>query len=172
VNLTGAFLVAFALSMATHQGAGAASDPNPESETGAPEQLEFRRGENHITIERTLTGQRDLYFINARPGQRLTIDVSNRDHKAFFQVYDYRTRWHVYDGVYDFQGRAMPKGDEDYSTTHWSIKLENPDFRDVFGDPVSGTASRYGNSKEAVTWLVVVGAEQPNARYELAIKIE
>jgi hypothetical protein len=172
VSRLGFILATLALSVTTLQSAGAAPDPTAANEAERPEQLEFKRGENHIAVERTLTGQRDLYFINARPGQRLTIDVQDHEHRAFFQFYDYRTRWRIYDGAYDFQGYAMPKGDEDESTTHWSTRLENPDFRDVFGDPVLGPADRYGNSSEAVTWLVVVGAKQPNARYKLAIKIE
>ena len=168
----GAILIAGALSVTTLQAASAAPDPINGNEAAWPEQLEFKRGENHIAIERTLTGQRDLYFIDARPGQRLTIDVDDRNHKAFFQLYDYRTRWHIYDGAYDFQGHAMPNGDEDEPIAHWSTKLENPDFRNGSGEPVLGLAERYGNSDQVVTWLIVVGAREPNARYKLAIKIE
>jgi hypothetical protein len=123
-------------------------------ETGANavpvEIVRFERGASGEDLSgAVIRGERSLYSLEARSGQRLSVGVSAAEHNAAFQIYGPGARAERRDfGVEILGGQTLPGAGEGDDAKKWSGVL-----------PDTGT------------YLVVVGPTRGNARYTLTALI-
>jgi hypothetical protein len=113
----------------------------------APTAIRFPSGQAGTTIEgAVIRGERDLYSLDARAGQTMTVAVTSSERNAVFQIYAPGVRIrHTEDG-YDFQGTELTPANSDVRS--WKGGL-----------PARGS------------YLIVVGGTRGNASYKLTVGI-
>ena len=139
-----AFL-ALALSFAA-EAAVMAAEPIP-----SPKPIFFSTGSTSGTVGgRVLRGERNLYSVNAKAGQTMTVTITTPDGNAVFQLYEPGTTiGRDNDGLLEFHGQALHGAADGEDATRWSDRL-----------PKSGS------------YLIVVGSTRGNARFSMDVKIE
>jgi hypothetical protein len=96
-----------------------------------------------------IRGERSLYSLDARSGQRLSVSISAVEDNAVFQIYAPGARAERRDdGVEILEGAALPAAGEGDDAKKWSGAL-----------PYTGA------------YLIVVGPTRGNATYTLAVWI-
>jgi hypothetical protein len=123
-------------------------------ETGANrvpiETIRFERGASGKDLSgAVIRGERSLYSLDARSGQRLSVSISAAEDNAVFQIYGPGARAERRDyGVEILGGKTLPGAGEGDDVKKWSGIL-----------PDTGT------------YLVVVGPTRGNATYTLTVLI-
>jgi hypothetical protein len=114
-----------------------------------PKPIQFAVGKSSGKVAGgVIRGDRDVYSLDARAGQKMTVTISSVESNAVFQIYApgaKATRGD--DGIVEFSGKMLPGADGD--TTNWSGRL-----------PANGA------------YLIEVGGTRGNATYELTVSIE
>ena len=114
-----------------------------------PKPIQFAVGKSSGKVAGgVIRGDRDVYSLDARAGQKMTVTLSSVESNAVFQIYApgaKATRGD--DGIVEFSGKMLPGADGD--TTNWSGRL-----------PANGA------------YLIEVGGTRGNATYELTVSIE
>ena len=95
-----------------------------------------------------IRGERALYALGARSGQRLTLGISSEEDNAVFQIYRPGARAERRDYGVQVLGAALPGAGEREDAKTWSGVL-----------PDTGA------------YLVVIGPTRGNAEYRLSVKI-
>jgi len=110
--------------------------------------IRFAPGKSQATVSGgVVRGERNVYKLVARAGQRLSLKITALENNAVFTVYAPGTTYETdADGMVDVSGKAIAGGDDGITT--WTGKL-----------PKTG---RY---------LVVVGGTRGNADYKLTVSI-
>jgi hypothetical protein len=99
---------------------------------------------------RAQRGDRNLYSVNAKAGQTMTVTITTPDGNAVFQLYEPGTTiGRDNDGLLEFHGKALHGAADGEDATRWSDRL-----------PKSGS------------YLIVVGSTRGNARFSMDVKIE
>ena len=115
----------------------------------APKPFHFAPGKSSGKVAGgVIRGDRDVYSLGARAGQKMTVAISSIENNAVFQLYApgaKATRGD--DGIVEVKGTTLPGADGD--TMNWTGQL-----------PASGA------------YLIVVGGTRGNASYELTVSIE
>lgn len=115
----------------------------------AIEPIRFARGASSAEVRGAVVrGERALYSIDAREGQRMSLHIRAVENNAVFQVYAPGARPETRDAVLEIVGEALPGAGEGEDATRWTGKL-----------PRSGA------------YLLVVGATRGNATYTLTVTI-
>jgi hypothetical protein len=115
----------------------------------ASEPIRFARGASSATVEGAVVrGDRALYTIEARQGQRMIVRIFALEKNAAFELYEPDARFEERDSILEVSGQALPGAGEGDDATRWS-----------------GTLPRSG------TYLVVVGGTRGNASYRLTVEI-
>jgi hypothetical protein len=112
--------------------------------------IRFDRGASNKDITgAVIRGERSLYSIDARLGQRLSVSISATEDNAVFQIYAPGAQAERHDyGVEIVGAKALPGAGEGEDAKSWSSIL-----------PITGT------------YLVVVGPTYGNATYKLKVAI-
>ncbi len=112
--------------------------------------VRFERGASSKVISgAVIRGERSLYSIDARAGQRLTLSISALEDNAVFQIYPPGAQpKHGEYGVEISGAKALRGAAEGEDAQRWSGKLE-----------------------QSGTYLVVVGSSRGNATYTLRVTI-
>ena len=93
-------------------------------------------------------GDRDIYSLGARAGQKMTVTISSVENNAVFQLYAPGAKATRNDeGIVEVAGTALPGADGD--TMKWTGQL-----------PATGA------------YLIEVGGTRGNATYELTVSVE
>jgi hypothetical protein len=115
----------------------------------AAEAIHFARGTSSAEVRGAVVrGERALYTLEARAGQRLTLHIVALENNAVFQVYAPGARAEARDYGLEIVGQALTGAGEGDDATRWT-----------------GTLPRSGS------YLVVVGATRGNATYRLTVAI-
>ena len=118
----------------------AASEVNP---------IRFARGASNAEVQGTvIRGERALYSIEARRGQRLMMRIAAIDRNAVFQIFAPGATMETRDCILEVTGSALPGAAEGDDAIQWSGRL-----------PQSGQ------------YLIVVGGVRGNASYRLTVDI-
>jgi hypothetical protein len=114
-----------------------------------PKPIQFAVGKSSGKVAGgVIRGDRDIYSLDARAGQKMTVTISSVENNAVFQVYAPGAKaTRNDDGVVEVVGKMLPGADGD--TMNWSGRL-----------PANGA------------YLIEVGGARGNATYELTISIE
>lgn len=113
------------------------------------EPIRFARGASGAEVEgAVLRGERAMYSIEARAGQRLSLRMTAVENNAVFQVYAPGARPERRDYGLEILGTALAGAAEGDDTTEWAGSL-----------PITGG------------YLLVVGASRGNATYRLTISV-
>jgi len=112
--------------------------------------IRFDRGASGKDISgAVIRGERSLYSIDARSGQRLSVSISAEEDNAVFQIYAPGARAERRDyGVEIVGAKALPGAGEGEDAKEWS-----------------------GVLPETGTYLVAVGPTRGNATYKLRVAI-
>ena len=110
--------------------------------------IRFAPGTSQATVSGgVVRGERNVYKLVARAGQRLSLNITSLENNAVFTVYAPGAAYETdSDGMVDVSGKAIAGGDDGIAT--WAGKL-----------PKTG---RY---------LVIVGGTRGNADYKLTVSI-
>jgi hypothetical protein len=138
-------LLALVLSFAA-EAAVMAAEPVP-----SPKPIFFATGSTSGTLGGNVRrGERNLYSLNAKAGQTMTVTITTPDGNAVFQLYEPGTTvGRDNDGALEFHGEALHGAADGEDATRWQGRL-----------PKSGT------------YLIVVGSTRGNARFSMDVKIE
>ncbi|HYF54924.1 MAG TPA: hypothetical protein VEA41_11760 [Salinarimonas sp.] len=121
----------------------------PAAAQEPPTPIRFARGASSAVLEgAVIRGERALYGLEARAGQRLAVRVASPERNAVVQIYEPGARRRVEEGVLEVEGRALPGAGEGEDARAWSGAL-----------PRSGT------------YLLVVGGTRGNASYRLEVSV-
>jgi hypothetical protein len=113
-------------------------------------EIRFSPGSNSTVIEQSvIRGERDLYYLTAKAGQTLAVNLTALEHNAVFAIYPpgYAVTSGE-DGFIEITGASLAKAGESHDATAWQGPL-----------PVSGK------------YLIAVGGTRGNATYKLKITI-
>ena len=115
----------------------------------AVEPIRFARGASSAEVRGAVVrGERALYSIEARAGQRMSLRIAAPERNAVFQVYAPGAKPEVNDSILEVAGEALPGAGEGDDATRWT-----------------GFLPRTG------AYLLVVGATRGNATYRLTVSI-
>jgi hypothetical protein len=115
----------------------------------AIEPIRFAQGASSAEVRGAVVrGERALYSIEAREGQRMSLDIRSLENNAVFQAYAPGAKPETRNGVLEIAGETLPGAGEGEDATRWTGKLP-----------------RSGN------YLVVVGPTRGNATYRLTVTI-
>ena len=118
-------------------------------ETVPRREIRFDRGASSKAISASvIRGERSLYSIGARAGQRLTLSIRSVEDNAVFQVYAPGAQPKHADYGMEISGTALPGAAEGQDAKSWSGVL-----------PQSGP------------YLIAVGPTRGNATYTLTVTI-
>ena len=142
-------LLALVLSFAAE--AAVTSDTWAAEPVPSPKPIFFATGSTSGTVGgRVLRGERNLYSVNAKAGQTMTVTITTPDGNAVFQLYEPGTTiGRDNDGLLEFHGKPLHGAAEGEDATRWQGRL-----------PKSGT------------YLIVVGSTRGNGRYSMDVKSE
>ncbi|MFH0924072.1 MAG: hypothetical protein V1872_00310 [bacterium] len=116
---------------------------------GIKKEIKFSKGSSLATIEESvIRGERDLYYLTAKAGQIITVDISALEDNAVFTIFKPGAIVTVEDGFTEINGEAMPKATETDDAKIWKGHF-----------PISGE------------YLIVVGGTRGSATYKLKISI-
>ena len=122
-------------------------DSSRAAETIQP--IRFARGASSAVVRGAVVrGERALYALEARQGQRLSLRIASPEGNAVFQLYAPGARPETRDAIPEIAGEALPGAAEGDDTVRWT-----------------GTLPRSGAS------LLVVGPTPCNATYRLHVAI-
>jgi len=123
-----------------------AAEPIP-----SPKPIFFATGSTSGTVGgRVLRGERNLYSLNAKAGQNMTVTLTTPDGNAVFQLYEPGTTiGRDNDGLLEFHGQTLHGAGDSEDATRWSGRL-----------PKTGT------------YLIVIGSTRGSARFSMDVKIE
>ena len=120
-----------------------------QTQETVPVEIRFDRGASSKAISASvIRGERSLYSIGARVGQRLTLSISSVEDNAVFQVYAPGAQPKRADYGVEISGTALPGAAEGQDAKSWSGIL-----------PQSGA------------YLIAVGPTRGNATYTLTVTI-
>lgn len=126
-----------------------ASPGTGTAEPVEPTPIRFAPGASSAEVRgAVIRGERALYTLEARAGQRLTLRVAAPEGNAAFQLYAPGARPQTRDFGVEIDGRALPGAGEGEDATRWTGTL-----------PQSGA------------YLLVVGPTRGNASYRLTVTI-
>ena len=115
----------------------------------AAEPIRFARGASSAAVRGAVVrGERALYSVEARGGQRMSLRVASPERNAVFQVYAPGATVGVNASVLEVAGEALPGAGEGDDATRWT-----------------GVLPRTG------AYLLVVGGTRGNATYRLTVSI-
>jgi hypothetical protein len=115
----------------------------------AVEPIRFARGASSAEVRGAVTrGERALYGLEARAGQRMSVRIAAPESNAAFQIYAPGARPEMREFGLEVAGRALPGVGEGDDAKRWTGML-----------PQSGA------------YLLVVGATRGNATYRLTIEV-
>lgn len=119
------------------------------SEAGVKNELRFPAGGTSASAEgAVIRGDRDVYYVTAKAGQTMEVDISAAEDNAAFSIYLPGSTVAEKDGAIEVTGKTLPKaGDMDDATT-WKGTL-----------PASGK------------YLFMVGGTRGDAEYKLRVTI-
>lgn len=127
-------------------GAGAADPARPAQPV---EPLRFARGASSAEVRgAVIRGERALYSVDARGGQRMSLRIAAPERNAVFQVYAPGAKPETNDATLEVAGEALPGVGEGTDARRWA-----------------GVLPRSGE------YLVVVSATRGNATYRLTVAI-
>lgn len=131
-------------------GAGVSTQAQETGENKIPiENIRFQPGASGAVVSgAVIRGERSLYALDARSGQRLTLSISSAEDNAVFQVYRPGARAERRDYGVQVLGATLPGAGEGEDARTWSGVL-----------PDTGA------------YLVVVGPTRGNATYKLSVTI-
>jgi hypothetical protein len=113
------------------------------------EPIRFARGASTAEVRGAVVrGERALYSIQAREGQRMSLRITAVEHNAVFQVYAPGAEVKTGDFGVEVVGEALPGAGEGDDATRWAGEL-----------PRSGA------------YTIVVGGTRGNATYRLTVTI-
>lgn len=113
------------------------------------EPVRFARGASGAEVRGAVVrGERALYSLQARGGQRMSLRIASPERNAVFQVYVPGAVPDVKDSILEVAGDALPGAGEGDDATRWM-----------------GVLPRTG------AYLVVVGSTRGNATYRLTFSI-
>jgi hypothetical protein len=139
-----------ALLVLTSPGAAVRVDAQEIDANRVPiEIIRFPRGASGTNISgAALRGERSLYSIDARAGQRLSLSISAVEGNAAFQIYSPGARAERRDYGVEILGDALPGAKEGEDAKRWSRVLLNTG-----------------------AYLVAVGPTRGNATYMLKVRV-
>lgn len=141
-RLAGPVVLGLALSM----GPGV---PERAQSAQAVEPIRFARGASSAEIRGAVVrGERALYSIEARGGQRMSLRIAAPERNAVFQVYAPGAKVETNDSALEVAGEALPGAGEGDDATRWT-----------------GVLPRTG------AYILVVGPTRGNATYRLSVSI-
>jgi len=115
----------------------------------AIEPIRFARGAWSAEVRgAVIRGERALYSIEARKGQRLSLRIVAPENNAVFQIYAPGAKPETRNSVLEIRGEALPGAGEGDDATRWT-----------------GTLPRSG------PYLLIVGGTRGNATYRLTVTI-
>ena len=115
----------------------------------AVEPIRFARGASSAEVRGAVVrGERALYSIEARGGQRMSVRIAALERNAVFQVYAPGAKVETNDSVVEVAGEALPGAGEGDDATRWTGVL-----------PQTGA------------YILVVGPTRGNATYRLTVSI-
>lgn len=121
----------------------------PARSAQAAEPVRFAHGASSAEVSgAVIRGERALYSVEARAGQRMSLRIAALENNAVFQVYAPGAEPRTGDFALEVAGNTLPGAGEGEDTTRWTGVL-----------PQSGT------------YLLVVGPTRGNATYRLNVEI-
>jgi hypothetical protein len=118
-------------------------------DAGIEREIRFTGGSNSATVEgAVIRGERDLYYLTAKTGQTMEVNISALQDNAVFAIFKPGATATVKNGFTEIKGEAVPKASETEDATAWKGTL-----------PASGK------------YLIVVGGTRGNATYKLKVTI-
>lgn len=116
---------------------------------GARKTIQFPPGSvSAIVEESVIRGERDVYFLTARAGQIMEVNISAVEDNAAFQIYQPGAKAKEKDGYTEVSGKPLAGAGEADDASAWKGRL-----------PVSGK------------YLIVVGGTRGNATYKLQVTV-
>jgi len=112
---------------------------------GVKQEIRFSPGSSSTVVsESVVRGERDFYYLTAKAGQKMEVEINALEKNAVFQIYKpgYRI------GAEEIEGETLPGAGETDDATQWKGEL-----------PVTGK------------YLFVVGGTRGNATYELKVSV-
>jgi len=143
--------LAGALAAALLIGATGVAISTQAQETGAPpiETIRFAPGASEAVVSGSvIRGERALYAIGARSGQRMTLSLSSAEDNAAFQIYRPGAEAERRDYGVQVVGKALPGAEEGEDAKTWN-----------------------GVLPETGTYIVSVGPTRANTTYKLTVAI-
>lgn len=115
----------------------------------AIEPIRFARGASSAEVQgAVIRGERALYSVEARAGQRLSLRIAAVEDNAAFQLYAPGAQPERRDSVLEIAGTALPGAAEGDDATEWT-----------------------GILQQSGAHLLVVGPTRGNATYQLTVTI-
>ena len=115
----------------------------------AVEPIRFARGAWSAEVRGAVVrGERALYSVEARGGQRMSLRIAAPERNAVFQVYAPGAKVETNDSVVEVAGEALPGAGEGDDATRWT-----------------GVLPRTG------AYILVVGPTRGNATYRLTVAV-
>lgn len=113
-------------------------------------EIKFPKGSSGTTIDGSvIRGDRDIYYLAAKAGQKMTVSISSIEKNAVFQIYQPGTSiTKDQDGIIDLNGKSLPGAGEGDDAMQWKGAL-----------PATGK------------YLIVVGGTRGNTTYKMKIGI-
>jgi hypothetical protein len=112
---------------------------------GVKKEIHFNPGSTTAVVkESVIRGERDFYYLTAKAGQEMEVEIKAIEKNAAFSIYQpgYKI------AADEIKGKTLPGAGEEDDATQWKGKL-----------PVSGK------------YLFVIGGTRGNATYELKVTI-
>jgi hypothetical protein len=136
----------FALALASFAWIGIAQ---PSGKAEEIKKIEFARGASSAQVRGAVVrGERALYSIEAREGQRMSVRIVSTEKNAVFQLYTPGAKQEIRDSVLHMSGDTLPGAGEGDDAAQWTGTL-----------PGSGV------------YVLVVGSTRGNATYRLTVTI-
>lgn len=147
--MAGSFIFRSATFVLAFAPAVACGATGPQASAQAVEPIRFARGASDAEVRgAVIRGERALYSLQARGGQRISLRIAAPERNAVFQVYAPGAVPEAKDAILEVAGEALPGAGEGDDTTRWA-----------------GVLPRTG------AYLVVVGSTRGNANYRLTVSI-
>jgi hypothetical protein len=141
--------VAVMLSLVTWLGVSTVAKAEMAADGISVSPLRLTRGAStKIASGAVIRGERSLYSIDARAGQRLTLSISAVENNAVFQIYVPGARPERRDYGVEIVGKALFGAAEGDDATRWT-----------------------GILRQTGSYLVVIGPTRGNAAYRLSVTI-
>ena len=121
----------------------------PPARAAEPVPIRFARGASSAEVRGAVVrGERALYSVRAREGQRMSVRIAAPERNAVFQLYAPGAEPTTADSALEIVGKALPGAGEGDDATRWT-----------------GVLPRTG------AYILVVGPTHGNAPYRLTVSI-